>query len=105
MKRDDAVVHPGIERRALHFGTAGEEIFGWYHVAGGPARRDIAAVVCSPIGHEYTRSHRTVRHLCDRLARQGIAALRFDYHGTGDSPGSELDPDRVVRWQRDIRAA
>ncbi len=35
----------------------------------------------------------------------GFAVLRFDYHGTGDSPGDERDPDRVQTWLDDVRVA
>ena len=99
-----------VERRPLYFeqsrarGAEGP-IFGWYHSTPSALQSDCAAVICGPIGHEYTRAHRTMRHLADRLAEQGIPALRFDYHGTGDSPGDELDPDRVAYWQASIRAA
>ena len=99
-----------VERRPLYFeqsrarGSEGP-IFGWYHSTPAALQSDCAAVICGPVGHEYTRSHRTMRHLADRLAERGIPALRFDYHGTGDSPGGELDADRVAYWQASIRAA
>ena len=99
-----------VERRPLYFeqsrarGAEGP-IFGWYHSTPAALQSDCAAVICGPIGHEYTRAHRTMRHLADRLAEQGIPALRFDYHGVGDSPGGELDADRVAYWQASIRAA
>ena len=99
-----------VERRPFYFeqsrarGSEGP-IFGWYHSTPAALQSDCVAVICGPLGHEYTRSHRTMRHLADRLAERGIPALRFDYHGTGDSPGGELDPDRVAYWQASIRAA
>jgi alpha-beta hydrolase superfamily lysophospholipase len=99
-----------VERRPLYFeqsrarGAEGP-IFGWYHSTPAALQSDCAAVICGPLGHEYTRSHRTMRHLADRLAEAGIPALRFDYHGIGDSPGNELDPDRIAYWQASIRAA
>jgi len=99
-----------VERRPLYFeqsrarGAEGP-IFGWYHSTPAALQSDCVAVLCGPLGHEYTRSHRTMRHLADRLAERGIPALRFDYHGTGDSPGAELDADRVPYWQASIRAA
>jgi alpha-beta hydrolase superfamily lysophospholipase len=99
-----------IEREPLYFDQSrargGEgPIFGWYHSTPSAGQSDCVAVICGPIGHEYTRTHRTMRHLADRLAERGIPAVRFDYHGTGDSPGAELDGDRALYWQSSIRAA
>jgi alpha-beta hydrolase superfamily lysophospholipase len=102
-----------VQRRACYFedgsaqfrGDATGPLFGWYHDAPGAAPRDCVAVLCAPVGHEYTRAHRTVRHLADRLARAGIPALRFDYHGSGDSPGDDLDPGRMAAWRASIRTA
>ena len=119
MKRDyilelhDFTVEHGslaIEREPLYFDQSrtrdGEgPIFGWYHSTPSAGQSDCVAVICGPIGHEYTRTHRTVRHLADRLAERGIPAVRFDYHGIGDSPGAEVEGDRVVYWQSSIRAA
>ena len=100
MKRD-AMVLEGLDapalpqRRAIrrtpgYFRGGASELFGWYHDAPGAPHRDAVAVICPPCGSEYTRSHRTLRHLADRLAAAGIPALRFDYHGAGDSPGSGI---------------
>ena len=100
----DAAPAP-VRRQELYFGEGDETLFGWYHRAERTIRRDVVAVLCAPVGPEYTRSHRTVRHLADRLARAGIPALRFDYHGSGDSAGSESDPDRLGHWKRSIAAA
>jgi len=83
----------------------GVACFGWRHSAAEVAAGDRVAVLCGPVGHEYTRAHRTLRHLADRLARAGIPALRFDYHGVGNSPGTDLDPGRLEAWKASVRAA
>lgn len=49
--------------------------------------------------------HRFVRRLACELAEAGIPALRFDYRGTGDSLGSETDPDQVKAWLAGVRKA
>ena len=115
MKRDDLLLRRDsdppeskverVERRALYVQEAGDTFFGWYHWSDAAAARDCVAVLCAPIGYEYTRAHRTLRHLADRLARQGIPALRFDYHGIGDSPGSDLDPARLAAWRANVKSA
>ena len=99
---DDVPLHP-VERHPMYFGT--NSLFGWYHHSPRAITRDCVAVLCAPVGPEYTRSHRTLRHLADRLARSGVPALRFDYHGIGDSAGSETDPDRIGHWKRSIGEA
>ena len=47
-------------------------------------------LMLNPLGQEAVRTHRLMRVLADRLARAGHDVLRFDYHGTGDSPGDDL---------------
>lgn len=95
----------GIVREAAFIGEAAPAFFAWTHHAPGRPSRGLVAVLCGPIGSEYTRSHRSLRHLADRLAMAGIPALRFDYHGTGNSPGTDLDPGRVEAWLGNIREA
>jgi len=99
-----AVVDATIRRTPSYIGTGDGALFAWYHEV--PVlRTDCVAVICPPVGSEYTRSHRSLRHLADRLARAGIPALRFDYHGAGDSPGTDLDPRRVEAWRANVLAA
>lgn len=94
-----------MKREASYLGDGESSFFGWYHADEGATPADRVAVICGPVGYEYTRAHRTLRHLADRLARAGIPALRFDYHGVGDSAGSDLDPDRVATWVGNIKRA
>ena len=99
MRRDDPglqglpppVAAAGAARRTpMYLGTGGDALFAWLHEPGGAFVGDQVAVICPPVGSEYTRSHRSLRHLADRLARAGVPALRFDYHGIGDSPGTQI---------------
>jgi alpha-beta hydrolase superfamily lysophospholipase len=62
-------------------------------------------VLCNPLGHEAMCVHSTYRHLAERLAASGLPALRFDYHGTGDSSGRPGDPGRVQAWIDSVRSA
>lgn len=69
-------------------------LFGLFHATGGPARK--AVLLCPPLGQDHIRCHRLYRQLANALAGEGIAALRFDYYGTGDSAGGSADVD----WDR-----
>lgn len=101
MSSDDVL----LRREPMYFGEASSACFGWYHYAIAAPARDCVAVLCSAMGPEYTRSHRSMRHLADRLAAHGVPALRFDYHGVGDSPGTDLDAERWSSWLASVRAA
>lgn len=99
------LMHP-VERRPLYIGTGNQALFAWYHTADNAASpRDCVTVLCNPLGHEYVHSHRSMRCLADELASAGMPTLRFDYHGTGDSPGTDLDAERLTRWRQDIETA
>jgi alpha-beta hydrolase superfamily lysophospholipase len=50
-------------------------------------------------------THRTYRHLAERLASAGFHALRFDYHGTGDSSGHADEPGRLEAWLDNVASA
>ena len=103
MKRDDPALALDAEviREPGYVGPQGT-LFSWYHHAPSAPARDVVAVLCAPFGPEYTRVHRSLRHLADRLAIAGIDALRFDYHGVGDSAGDESDPGLFERWRASV---
>lgn len=73
-----------------YFGANGQ-LFGLYHAA--VEVPSCAALLCPPLGQEMVRSHRIYRQLGSTLAAQGVAVLRFDYYGSGDSAGDGLDLD------------
>jgi dienelactone hydrolase len=87
----------------FYFGPAPEPMFGWYHTPEAPPRG--AVLLCSPLGLDATRSHWSYRHLAERLATAGLAVLRFDWRGTGDSGGDDRQPDRVATWVSDLNLA
>src|SRR6185312_15975263 len=51
---------------------------------------------------EQVHAHRSLRHLADKLAAARFSVVRFDFHGTGDSSGSDEDGDRVATWLANI---
>jgi hypothetical protein len=84
------------------FGPPSRQLFGLFHA---PERDgNLAVLICMPVGQEAIRAHRLFRVLSDRLARMGVAVLRFDYHGTGDSPGDDTDGE-LQGWRRDVCTA
>ncbi|CAN5304229.1 hypothetical protein BH11PSE10_BH11PSE10_06120 [soil metagenome] len=83
-------------------GSAGA-LYGCHHAPTG-ATSGLAVLLCPPIAHEYARSHRALRQLAARLARQGIHAFRFDYFGSGDSDG-EAAGLSLAQCRDDIAAA
>src|SRR5262249_42692552 len=57
------------------------------------AALDVCAVICpAPYGYDNVCGHRGLRILADRLSSTGIAALRFDFPGIGDSDGEMSVP-------------
>ncbi|MET0208610.1 MAG: alpha/beta hydrolase [Variovorax sp.] len=80
------------------FGPPSRQLFGLFHAPEKPGTT--AVLICPPFGQEEIRAHRLMRVLADRLARSGVGVLRFDYYGTGDSPGDEAEGD-LEGWRRD----
>jgi pimeloyl-ACP methyl ester carboxylesterase len=75
--------------------------FGWLHDANG----NCGIVICPAQGVEDLCTHKSLRLMADAFAKQGYPALRFDYAGTGDSLGSDREPQRVEAWIASIEAA
>lgn len=61
-------------------------------------------VFCNPFAEEQKCAHRVLVEAARGFCEADIACLRFDYRGTGDSPGSfaEATPEQ---WVEDILAA
>lgn len=80
----------------------GERVFAAHHLPDCPTRR--VAVLCHPLGEEKLWAHRVFVSLARDLAREGVAVLRVDCRGEGDSDrdfqASDLD-SRIA----DIRLA
>jgi alpha-beta hydrolase superfamily lysophospholipase len=93
-------VSPALVPR--RFGSQHRELFGAYHAPDHQTRA--GALLFGPFGQEAIRSHRLFKVLADRLARAGVATLRFDHFGSGDSGGSDEEVD-LDGWQRDALMA
>jgi alpha/beta superfamily hydrolase len=88
------------------FGPHESQLFRVFHSARGKQRQTTRAVlICSPIGQEYIRTHWSLRLLANQLTRNGIAVMRFDYSGIGDSAGSSEQIATVDQWKADIELA
>jgi uncharacterized protein len=75
------------EERPVIFDCLGNELLGIVAVPKSVAvhRTGVVVVVGGP---QYrVGSHRQFTFLCRHLAERGIASIRFDYHGLGDSDG------------------
>src|SRR5690554_4364261 len=70
---------------AFHFGLPERQLFGVFHPAHGVTRAVV--LMCPPLLHEQVRSYRFFAGVATLLAESGLACLRFDYFGTGDSGG------------------
>jgi uncharacterized protein len=92
-----------MEHLIARFGPPNREMLGFLSLPDAPLRRG-AWLLCSPFGQEAARSKQLYRVLAERLAREGCAVLRFDFHGTGDSPG-ELADQSLADWVTDLLAA
>jgi pimeloyl-ACP methyl ester carboxylesterase len=74
---------------------------GWLH----PAAGRHGVLLCGAINHEILPLYQSWHALAAMISDAGFPALRFDYHGTGDSLGDDRDPCRVEAWLNSIRAA
>lgn len=75
--------------QARFFGDAQRRLFGV--VDGDVATARALLVLCPPLLHEQFLGYRLLALMCRRLAEQGMATLRFDYYGSGDSGGDDRD--------------
>jgi len=86
------------------FGSASHPLLGWIHQPPSAKVRG-AVVICPPFGMEFASTYATLRVLADRLAQEGLLAMRFDYAGTGDSAGDYREPGQLDRWLDSVAEA
>ncbi|ABG97543.1 conserved hypothetical protein [Rhodococcus jostii RHA1] len=102
--------HPDLAGRtdrtrfATWFGPADAPLFGVVDLPVDGRCRG-AVVLCPPIGKEQVDSYRGMVYLAQQLRARGLLVLRFDYRGTGDSPGAQDESDAVAGWLDSIRTA
>ena len=86
---------PGLRDLRAQACVLGERrrLFAVYHPAQTALSAQRAVLLCNPFGHEALRTHRLYRVLAERLARRGTPVMRFDYFGTGDAAGEDIDVD------------
>ncbi|WP_417069586.1 hydrolase 1, exosortase A system-associated [Niveibacterium terrae] len=89
-----------IAEQALNFACRGQSLIGVLSLPDGPPRAAVLVVVGGP--QTRVGSHRQFVLLARALASAGIACLRFDYRGMGDSGGVARSFDAVGE---DIAAA
>jgi len=93
-------MNPGCVERPLFFDCEGFALLGVIAEPELPARVGVVIVVGGP---QYRAgSHRQFVLLARSLAEAGVASLRFDLRGMGDSEGPRTDFEHA---QADIRAA
>jgi exosortase A-associated hydrolase 1 len=77
------------QEAALSFACHGDALFGIVSLPQRYARRGVLMVVGGP---QYrVGSHRQFTQLARTLASEGVAVMRFDYRGMGDSEGEARD--------------
>lgn len=86
------------------FGRPSREMVGVYQTAVEHDAPRARFLLCRPLGQEAVRTAAIYRVVGERLARERCESLRFDYHGTGDSPGNEEDQS-LSGWLDDTLAA
>jgi pimeloyl-ACP methyl ester carboxylesterase len=88
----------------IWMGPESQPIFGWLHLPH-DGRAAGVAVLCPTMGLEDVYAHRTLRTLADKLTESGLAALRFDYVGAGDSAGESDGVGHPGAWLENVGTA
>jgi exosortase A-associated hydrolase 2 len=87
----------------LRIPTGNQHAFGVLHEPLGQ-ERGLGLLFCAPFAEEQKSAYRVFVEFARRLATKGVASLRFDYRGTGDSDGDF--PDYTLEdWVTDTLAA
>lgn len=78
------------ERESIVLENEGQKIFGVMHMPKGVAYPP-SVLICHGLGGHKTGRYRVYVELAEALVKNGIAAIRFDFRGSGDSEGEFKD--------------
>jgi dipeptidyl aminopeptidase/acylaminoacyl peptidase len=96
----------GYTERQIAFGNEGQRLYGFLHVPDGAGPHPAVALLHG-FGGNHIEPHALFPKAARALAGAGVAALRFDFRGSGDSEGefrdasieSEVsDTEAGLRW-------
>jgi dienelactone hydrolase len=94
---------PAPEPVYLHAADVGDPVFGVFHAT--PAPAETAVLFLAPFGYDDVCAYRGLRMWALSLSAEGVASLRVDLPGAGDSGGSPRDPGRAAAWPRAVAAS
>jgi len=92
-----------VNETPFFFSLGAHRVFAVLHRPAGPARHGV--VLCSALAEENLWSHRVYVNAARECAKEGIAVLRFDYRGEGDSDREFEDGGLETRAADALRAA
>lgn len=75
-------------------------LFGTVHRPAAGERRDLAIVICPPVGIDARRTYRVLFDWAETLASDGYSVLRYDPAGEGDSGPIRAGEDQCQAWVR-----
>ncbi|GAB3135090.1 alpha/beta hydrolase [Tsukamurella serpentis] len=94
---------PSTELRT-YFGPEDRPVYGALHLPSEGTARG-AVLLVPPLAKKQYDAQRGLRRLADLLTARGLAVLRFDYYGTGDSSVPSGLPGAVADWIESVRHA
>lgn len=83
-------MHKVEERESVVLKNYGQKIFGMLHLPLG-VKKPPAILICHGLAGEKTGRYRIYVTLAKKLSEMGIASLRIDFRGSGDSEGEFAD--------------
>jgi hypothetical protein len=89
----------------LHAPAVGEPVFGVFHEPDPTHRPDTVVLLLPPFGYDDVCSYRGLRMWALALSAEGVASLRIDPPGAGDSGGGPRDAGRAASWPQAVAAA
>ena len=87
-----------VSTESFWISVGSESAAAWLHTPAEGRARGSGVLICPPLGHEYTHTHRTLRTLANTFAARGYLTMRLDYPGTGDSSGDETTAGLFDLW-------